>query len=138
MINSKLKNTPEMNSGACIRVLMQSLMGETTAVAHGGNHGSRSWGKPPRPRCLPKTALPPQDRTASPRPRCIACQKLKIIRLYLFEFLSWDFELNFELKKITFPLINRPWITNLRYFHSLSSVLLLLNPIESTSGNRSN
>ncbi|NEO15571.1 MAG: hypothetical protein F6J98_15240 [Moorea sp. SIO4G2] len=35
---------------------MQSLMGETTAVAHGGDHGSRSWGKPPRPRCLPKTA----------------------------------------------------------------------------------
>ncbi|NEO64652.1 MAG: hypothetical protein F6J98_31310 [Moorea sp. SIO4G2] len=30
---------------------MQSLMGETTAVAHGGN---------------------PQDRAASPRPRCIA------------------------------------------------------------------
>ncbi|NEO36701.1 MAG: hypothetical protein F6J90_10335 [Moorea sp. SIOASIH] len=28
-------------------------MGETTAVAHGGDHGSRSWGKPPRPRCLP-------------------------------------------------------------------------------------
>ncbi|WP_293107776.1 hypothetical protein [Moorena sp. SIOASIH] len=44
------------------------------AVAHGGNHGSRSWGgansgadagsaplfapwEPPRPRCLPKTAL---------------------------------------------------------------------------------
>ncbi|NEQ04987.1 MAG: nitroreductase family protein [Moorea sp. SIO4E2] len=27
------------------------------AVAHGGNHGSRSWGGPPRPRCLPKTAL---------------------------------------------------------------------------------
>ncbi|WP_424100175.1 hypothetical protein [Moorena producens] len=53
-------------------------MGETTAVAggtavdHGGNHGSRSWGRPPRPRCLPKTALPPQDRAASPRPRCIA------------------------------------------------------------------
>ncbi|WAN68967.1 hypothetical protein BJP36_26925 [Moorena producens JHB] len=47
-------------------------MGETTAVAHGGNHGSRSWGGPPRPRCLPKTALPPQDRAASPRPRCIA------------------------------------------------------------------
>ncbi|WP_293120080.1 hypothetical protein [Moorena sp. SIO4G3] len=40
-------------------------MGETTAVAHGGNHGSRSWGKPPRPRCLPKTALPSQDRAAS-------------------------------------------------------------------------
>ncbi len=32
-------------------VLMQSLMGETTAVAHGGD---------------------PQDRAASPRPRCIA------------------------------------------------------------------
>ncbi|WAN69803.1 hypothetical protein BJP36_37560 [Moorena producens JHB] len=30
-----------------------------------GDHGSRSWGKPPRPRCLPKTALPPQDRAAS-------------------------------------------------------------------------
>ncbi|WP_158517408.1 hypothetical protein [Moorena producens] len=30
---------------------MQSLMGETTAVAHGGD---------------------PQDRAASPRPRCIA------------------------------------------------------------------
>ncbi|WAN69954.1 hypothetical protein BJP36_38410 [Moorena producens JHB] len=40
-------------------------MGETTAVAHGGNHGSRSWGKPPRPRCLPKTALPPQDRNGA-------------------------------------------------------------------------
>ncbi|WP_365973963.1 nitroreductase family protein [Moorena sp. SIO4G3] len=40
-------------------------MGETTAVAHGGDHGSRSWGRPPRPRCLPKTALPPQDRAAS-------------------------------------------------------------------------
>ncbi len=38
---------------------------ETTAVAHGGDHGSRSWGEPPRPRCLPKTALPPQDRAAS-------------------------------------------------------------------------
>ncbi|WP_424096347.1 hypothetical protein [Moorena producens] len=33
-------------------VLMQSLMGGTTAVAHGGD---------------------PQDRAASPRPRCIAC-----------------------------------------------------------------
>ncbi|WP_293085670.1 Uma2 family endonuclease, partial [Moorena sp. SIO3H5] len=31
------------------RFLMQSLMGET--------NGSRSWGEPPRPRCLPKTAL---------------------------------------------------------------------------------
>ncbi|WP_158517541.1 hypothetical protein [Moorena producens] len=33
---------------------MQSLMGETTAVAHGGD---------------------PQDRAASPRPRCIAWQR---------------------------------------------------------------
>ncbi|NEO95469.1 MAG: hypothetical protein F6K56_36900, partial [Moorea sp. SIO3G5] len=54
-------------------------MGETTAVAHGEGlcaepasaplfapwNGSRSWGRPPRPRCLPKTALPPQDRAAS-------------------------------------------------------------------------
>ncbi|NEO12532.1 MAG: hypothetical protein F6J98_08560 [Moorea sp. SIO4G2] len=48
---------------------MQSLMGETTPVAHGGDHGSRSWGKPPL------AALPPQDRTGSPRPRCIAIQK---------------------------------------------------------------
>ncbi|WP_229424352.1 hypothetical protein [Moorena producens] len=59
-------------------------MGGTTAVAHGGNHGSRSWGGPPRPRCLPKTALPPQDRTGSPRPRCIAlltCVKLPKVRL---------------------------------------------------------
>ncbi|WP_293095517.1 hypothetical protein [Moorena sp. SIOASIH] len=44
-------------------------MGETTAVAHGGDHGSRSWGKPPRPRCLPKTALPPLF------PCCIAYSK---------------------------------------------------------------
>ncbi|NEO35452.1 MAG: hypothetical protein F6J90_03645 [Moorea sp. SIOASIH] len=61
-------------------------MGETTAVAggtavaHGGDHGrprvgettaDREWGEPPRPHCLPKTALPPQDRAASPRPRCL-------------------------------------------------------------------
>ncbi|NEO59642.1 MAG: hypothetical protein F6J98_04155 [Moorea sp. SIO4G2] len=38
---------------------MQSLMGETTAVAHGGN---------------------PQDRTASPRPRCIAGDRSKLRR----------------------------------------------------------
>ncbi|WP_293060251.1 MULTISPECIES: hypothetical protein [unclassified Moorena] len=41
---------------------MQSLMGETTAVAHGGN---------------------PQDRTASPRPRCIA-PKLRNVSLAYF------------------------------------------------------
>ncbi|NEO00761.1 MAG: hypothetical protein F6K50_36605, partial [Moorea sp. SIO3I7] len=34
------------------------------AVAHGGNHGSRSWGRPPRPRCLPKTALHRYKATA--------------------------------------------------------------------------
>ncbi|WP_267876308.1 hypothetical protein [Moorena producens] len=40
---------------------MQSLMGETTAVAHGGD---------------------PQDRAASPRPRCIANQKvLTLLRI---------------------------------------------------------
>ncbi|WP_158517509.1 hypothetical protein [Moorena producens] len=42
-------------------------MGETTAVAHGGDPQDRA--ASPRPRCLPKTALPPQDRAASPRPR---------------------------------------------------------------------
>ncbi|WP_293060202.1 MULTISPECIES: hypothetical protein [unclassified Moorena] len=38
---------------------MQSLMGETTAVAHGGD---------------------PQDRAASPRPRCIARKYFKVLR----------------------------------------------------------
>ncbi|NEP50514.1 MAG: hypothetical protein F6K65_17545 [Moorea sp. SIO3C2] len=58
-------------------------MGETTA--------KREWGKPPRPRCLPKTALPPQDRTGSPRPRCLPCSEaasLKIIIYSLFSFSS--------------------------------------------------
>ncbi|WP_158517416.1 hypothetical protein [Moorena producens] len=41
----------------------QSLMGGTTAVAHGGDPQDRA--ASPRPRCLPKTALPPQDRAAS-------------------------------------------------------------------------
>ncbi|WP_293099384.1 hypothetical protein [Moorena sp. SIOASIH] len=27
------------------------------AIASAGNHGSRSWGEPPRPRCLPKTVM---------------------------------------------------------------------------------
>ncbi|NEP47575.1 MAG: hypothetical protein F6K65_01490 [Moorea sp. SIO3C2] len=35
-------------------------MGETTAVAHGGDPQDRA--ASPRPRCLPKTALAPQDR----------------------------------------------------------------------------
>ncbi|WP_293103848.1 hypothetical protein [Moorena sp. SIOASIH] len=38
-------------------------MGETTAVAHGGNPQDRT--ASPRPRCLPKTALPPQDRNGA-------------------------------------------------------------------------
>ncbi|AOX02593.1 hypothetical protein BJP34_26925 [Moorena producens PAL-8-15-08-1] len=38
-------------------------MGETTAVAHGGNPQDRT--ASPRPHCLPKTALPSQDRAAS-------------------------------------------------------------------------
>ncbi|NEQ11418.1 MAG: hypothetical protein F6K37_37680 [Moorea sp. SIO4E2] len=38
-------------------------MGGTTPVAHGGNPQDRTGS--PRPRCLPKTALPPQDRAAS-------------------------------------------------------------------------
>ncbi|NEQ62898.1 MAG: hypothetical protein F6K53_38270 [Moorea sp. SIO4A1] len=56
-------------------VLMQS--------ASGGNHGKarvgettakREWGEPRQSLMgeTPKTALPPQDRAASPRPRCIA------------------------------------------------------------------
>ncbi|WP_293062661.1 MULTISPECIES: hypothetical protein [unclassified Moorena] len=40
---------------------MQSLMGETTAVAHGGN---------------------PQDRAASPRPRCIAPKLRNLVLAY--------------------------------------------------------
>ncbi|WP_293117253.1 hypothetical protein [Moorena sp. SIO3E8] len=40
---------------------------------HGGNHGSCSWGEPRQSLMgeTPKTALPPQDRTASPRPHCL-------------------------------------------------------------------
>ncbi|NEP51951.1 MAG: hypothetical protein F6K65_25410 [Moorea sp. SIO3C2] len=38
-------------------------MGETTPVAHGGNPQDRTGS--PRPRCLPKTALPPQDRNGA-------------------------------------------------------------------------
>ena len=46
------RNIPSYpNHELLVIVLMQSLMGETTAVAHGGD---------------------PQDRAASPRPRCIA------------------------------------------------------------------
>ncbi|WAN68676.1 hypothetical protein BJP36_40625 [Moorena producens JHB] len=49
-------------------------MGETTAKrewgeprqsASGGDHGKARVGE------TPKTALPPQDRAASPRPRCL-------------------------------------------------------------------
>ncbi|MDZ8029030.1 MAG: hypothetical protein RMX35_27905 [Nostoc sp. DcaGUA01] len=45
-------------------------MGETTPVAHGGNHATCSWGKLRQLLMgeTPKTALAPQDRTGSPRP----------------------------------------------------------------------
>ncbi|WAN68583.1 hypothetical protein BJP36_40115 [Moorena producens JHB] len=67
----------------------QLLMGETTAVAHGGNHGSRSWGKPRQSLMGETTAVAhggdPQDRAASPRPRCIAlCQFLSTVPCSLF------------------------------------------------------
>ncbi|NEO41037.1 MAG: transposase [Moorea sp. SIOASIH] len=47
--------------GTCVRTAVCPV--ETTAVAHGGNPQDRA--ASPRPRCLPKTALPPQDRAAS-------------------------------------------------------------------------
>ncbi|WAN69802.1 hypothetical protein BJP36_37555 [Moorena producens JHB] len=57
-------------------------MGETTAVAHGGDHGSRSWGGAVCGTCVRTAVCPvettavahggnPQDRAASPRPRCL-------------------------------------------------------------------
>ncbi|NEP47370.1 MAG: hypothetical protein F6K65_00355 [Moorea sp. SIO3C2] len=54
-------------------------MGETTAVAHGGNPQDRA--ASPRPRCIAVSPVETtavahggdsQDRAASPRPRCIA------------------------------------------------------------------
>ncbi|WP_149030899.1 hypothetical protein [Moorena producens] len=45
---------------------MQSLMGETTAVAHGEGLCAEPASAPCKPRGNP------QDRAASPRPRCIA------------------------------------------------------------------
>ncbi|WAN69587.1 hypothetical protein BJP36_36470 [Moorena producens JHB] len=51
-------------------------MGETTAVAHGEGLCAEPASAPVLMQSLmggtPKTALPPQDRAASPRPRCIA------------------------------------------------------------------
>ncbi|WP_424097500.1 hypothetical protein [Moorena producens] len=44
-------------------------MGETPKTAL---HRCKPRGNPLWRRCLPKTALPPQDRAASPRPRCTA------------------------------------------------------------------
>ncbi|MFN6499352.1 MAG: hypothetical protein RMX65_020475 [Nostoc sp. DedQUE01] len=43
------------------------LMGETTPLAHGGNHATCSWGKLRQLLMgeTPKTALAPQDRTGS-------------------------------------------------------------------------
>ncbi|NEO79829.1 hypothetical protein [Moorena sp. SIO4G3] len=52
-------------------------MGETTAVAHGGNHGKARVGETPFGR------LPPQDRTASPRRRCIATKNPYILSCLL-------------------------------------------------------
>ncbi|WP_293065922.1 MULTISPECIES: hypothetical protein [unclassified Moorena] len=37
--------------------LFQCLLVVLMQSASGGNHGSRSWGEPPRPRCLPKTVM---------------------------------------------------------------------------------
>ncbi|NEO11082.1 MULTISPECIES: hypothetical protein [unclassified Moorena] len=45
---------------------MQSLMGETTPVAHGEGLCAELASAPCKPRGNP------QDRTGSPRPRCIA------------------------------------------------------------------
>ncbi|WAN68947.1 hypothetical protein BJP36_43050 [Moorena producens JHB] len=59
-------------------------MGETTAVAHGGDHGSRSWGKPPRPRCLPKTALPSQDRNGAFSVMARDCSPSRVAPLHRF------------------------------------------------------
>ena len=70
---------------------MQSLMGETTAVAHG--FGSvcgtcvRTLKAPWEPRQslmgeTPKTALPSQDRAAFPRPRCIAPKLSNLVLAY--------------------------------------------------------
>ncbi|WAN69086.1 hypothetical protein BJP36_42785 [Moorena producens JHB] len=47
--------------GTCVRTAVCPV--ETTAVAHGGNPQDRA--ASPRPRCLPKTALPPQDRNGA-------------------------------------------------------------------------
>ncbi|NEO41741.1 MAG: hypothetical protein F6J90_37630 [Moorea sp. SIOASIH] len=52
-------------------------MGETTAVAHGEGLCAEPASAPCKPRGNP------QDRAASPRPRCIACQQFKIIRLVI-------------------------------------------------------
>ncbi|WP_158517091.1 hypothetical protein [Moorena producens] len=65
----------ELAAGAALKIsLLPAPCSRLDAVAHGGNHGSRSWGRPRQSLMggTPKTALPPQDRAASPRPRCIA------------------------------------------------------------------
>ncbi|NEO38483.1 MAG: hypothetical protein F6J90_19945 [Moorea sp. SIOASIH] len=49
-------------------------MGETTAVAHGGDPQDRA--ASPRPRCLPKTALPPLF------PCCIAPKLRNLVIAY--------------------------------------------------------
>ncbi|NEO41130.1 MAG: hypothetical protein F6J90_34335 [Moorea sp. SIOASIH] len=69
-------------------------MGETTPVAHGGDHGSRSWGKPRQLLMggTPKTALAPQDRAASPRPRCLPCSEAaSLLQKTTFHHILWTF-----------------------------------------------
>ncbi|WP_293100257.1 hypothetical protein [Moorena sp. SIOASIH] len=56
--------------GTCVRTAVCPV--ETTAVAHGGDPQDRA--ASPRPRCLPKTALPPLFRS------CIAIC-LNLVRL---------------------------------------------------------
>ncbi|NEO93565.1 MAG: hypothetical protein F6K56_26515 [Moorea sp. SIO3G5] len=55
-------------------------MGETTAVAHGGDHGSRSWGKPPVP------LLPPLF------PCCLPCSlAASLLQKTTFHHIIWTF-----------------------------------------------
>ncbi|WAN69027.1 hypothetical protein BJP36_42480 [Moorena producens JHB] len=51
-------------------------MGETTA--------KREWGKPPRPRCLPKTALPSQDRNGAFSVMARDCSPSRVAPLHRF------------------------------------------------------
>ncbi|NEO02980.1 MAG: hypothetical protein F6K50_48970 [Moorea sp. SIO3I7] len=74
--SNKIFRIPPLTTIPCSRL---------DVVAHGGNHGSRSWGEPRQLLMgeTPKTALPPQDRAASPRPRCIAVPRSLLQTVYL-------------------------------------------------------